>query len=46
MVGSFCSILLLLVTFFYAYLKFDVLRNRKDVNVLSQIRDLNYSEDD
>lgn len=44
--GSICSIILLLITVFYAYLKFDVLRNKKDVNVLSTIKDSYFTDDD
>ena len=44
--GSLCSIILLLITLFYAYLKFDVLRNKKDVNVLSTIKDSFFTDAD
>ena len=37
--GSLCSIILLGVTAFYGYLKFDVLREKKDVNILSSVED-------
>lgn len=45
-VGSLCSIVLLMVTIFYAYLKFDVLMEKKDVNVLSTVKDLYFDDTD
>ena len=44
--GSLCSIILLMVTLFYAYLKLDVLMEKKDVNVLSTVKDLYFDDTD
>ena len=44
--GSLCSIILLMVTLFYAYLKLDVLMEKKDVNVLSTVKDLYFDNND
>ena len=44
-VGSVCSILLIFVTLWYANFKFEVLLHKKDVNILSTIKDLHYNED-
>ena len=43
--GSACTFLLISVTLIYAYFKFDVLLNKKDVNILSAVRDLHYNDD-
>mmetsp|Transcript_9947 Transcript_9947/g.12400 ORF Transcript_9947/g.12400 Transcript_9947/m.12400 type:complete len:147 (+) Transcript_9947:175-615(+) len=43
--GSICSVFLLTITCLYAYIKFDVLINRKDVDVLTANRDMFYSDD-
>ena len=40
--GSFFSILIVVVTIGYVYQKMDVLVNRKDVDILSTIRDSYY----
>ena len=44
-VGSVCSLLLIAVTFVYAYFKFEVLLHKKDVNILSTIKDLHYNDE-
>ena len=43
--GSACSLLLLSVTLIYAYFKFEVLLHKKDVNILSAVKDLHYDDD-
>ena len=40
--GAFFSILIVAVTISYAYQKMDLLVNRKDVDILSTIRDSYY----
>ena len=44
--GSLCSILLLCITLFYAYLKFDVLMYKKDIKILQTVHDLFFTDDD
>ena len=44
--GSLCSILLLCITLFYAYLKFDVLMYKKDIKILRTVHDLFFTDDD
>ena len=45
-VGCFCSLILMLITAFYAGLKIKVLSSRADINILSATKDLYYSDDD
>ena len=44
--GSLCSLLLAFIVLMYTYLKFDVLINKKDVDILSTINDNFYTPDD
>ena len=44
--GSLCSILLLMVTIFYASLKFDILMRRKDIRIVSAVEDMYFSDTD
>jgi len=46
MVGSLCSIILLIVVAGYVYLKTDVLISKKDVDILSTVNDLHFTPDD
>lgn len=45
-VGSLCSFLLIALVLIFAYLKADVLINKKDVDILSTINDNFYTPDD
>ena len=44
--GSLCSILLLMVTIFYASLKFDILMAKKEVRIVSAVEDMYFSDTD
>ena len=44
--GSICSIIVLAVTAFYAYLKMVVLIEKKDVDILSTVKELYYTDHD
>ena len=44
--GSMCSILLTALMLMYGYQKMDVLVSRKDVDVLSTVNDLHFTEND
>ena len=44
--GTFCSLFLLLITLAYAYQKLDVLLQKKDVDVLSTTKDMFWTDDD
>jgi len=44
MMGSLCSLFLLLTTAMYAYLKWEVLIDRKDTNVVSTTKDLFFTD--
>ena len=43
-VGSLCSLILFFVVLMYSYLKYTVLRDKKDVDILSAINDSFYDE--
>ena len=42
--GAICSIILLLITVFYAYLKLMVLIEKTDVNILTSELDMHYDD--
>ena len=42
--GALCSIFIVTLVLIYSYLKTDVLVNRKDVDVLSTIKDFEYKD--
>ena len=44
--GLFSTIVMLIVITLYAYQKYDVLRHRKDVNVLSTVNKLFFPDDE
>ena len=44
--GSLCSIFLLLVTIFYASLKFDILMAKKDIKIVTVVEDMYFSDTD
>lgn len=46
LMGSICSILLTVLMVTYGYQKMDVLVSRKDVDVLSTVNDLHFTDDD
>lgn len=43
-VGSLCSMILFLVVLMFSYLKYTVLRDKKDVDILSAINESFYDE--
>ena len=44
--GTICSIILVLAITFYTYYKIDVLRSKKSVDILSVVKEDNFSGDD
>ena len=44
--GSFCSFILICVLCMFAYLKFDVFINKKDVDIMSTINDNYFTPND
>lgn len=43
-VGSVCSFFLIAVTLTYAYFKLEILLHKKDVNIMSSVKDLHYDD--
>jgi len=44
--GTFCSLILLFVTFVYAYQKLGVFLDKKDISIMLSTKDLYFSDDD
>lgn len=46
LMGSFCSIILTIIILTYAIQKLDVFLGKKDVDILSTVNDLHFTDDD
>lgn len=46
MTGAFCSLVLTIILIVYAYLKIDVLIEKKDVDIMRTVNDYHFADDE